>query len=334
MYAHKVINDGVKFLYNLINKEVTLDFGLPEEYFLENLPFLLDEIKNCQKFYCPSFGSIFNMFMGKDTVNVELEEWIDKTSSEFIRPPYPVFWLDYTYNYGDVSSTTNTKARHKGILVHEYFDKNMRMGFLHVAVFSRITVGGEWSLLPVRHVVITGRKPESKEELEFLEKSHKLPMTVMFGGALDRRVFSYSPNSNELDQQYIKAVFEASTLDLIMLHSFILMLCTKGSKFRIHKPPKALGMKKKKKKKLSRFTYKTLEIHLSDGSVINMDGRKGSNLCDSKGVHVCRLAIKSYGMEPGQGLLFGKYRRIIIVPSHMRGKAKHGAVRKEYVIKD
>jgi hypothetical protein len=169
------------------------------------------------------------------------------------------------------------------------------------------------------------------EELANKIKIHK---EIILGDPHGQRILSFVKGG--INKEYEKELYNIECITIVMVYSFILMLLTKGVKFKEHRPPVPKSRKARKRmwnNKTARFVYKTLEIHLKDGSVINLDGKHGSNVRDACGVHLCKLARKSYGMIPGEGLYFGKHRRIVIVPSHMRGKAKHRAIKKNYLVK-
>lgn len=68
--------------------------------------------------------------------------------------------------------------------------------------------------------------------------------------------------------------------------------------------------------------------------------RKAGAKTDSPGIeigaemplHVCRGHFAEYGPKFGKGLLFGRLEGRFYIPPHMKGKAEHGVVEKDYEI--
>jgi hypothetical protein len=88
-----------------------------------------------------------------------------------------------------------------------------------------------------------------------------------------------------------------------------------------------------KRGKTAKFDYRTLTIHLNDGSVINLDGKSGSNVFDSRGIHWTMGHWKKYGIDGRKGLLFGKYSGRWFWAATVKGTNKLRATRKDFVLK-
>lgn len=93
---------------------------------------------------------------------------------------------------------------------------------------------------------------------------------------------------------------------------------------RPFRPPR-----KKDKKPLPQREMRVLRL---DGRYVERATAKGDGTATPKRLHRYRGHWKEYGMKPGQGLLFGKYKCRVYVPDGARGVADLGVVDKRYVV--
>ncbi len=87
--------------------------------------------------------------------------------------------------------------------------------------------------------------------------------------------------------------------------------------------------KRGEKRQLPLREMRTLRL---DGRYVERTAKRGDGTSGPTRRHRYRGHWKEYGMKPGQGLLFGKYKCRVYVPDGQRGAADLGVVDKRYVV--
>jgi hypothetical protein len=307
--------------------------------FKELLGRSLIELKECQCFHFPSYLDVFNMFKPKG--NILYTEWMEK-SRELIRAPYPKTWFDYVMDESMIPNDRgkNLVFKKRGALIKEFYNKDTKRGILFIRMFYWDNMNDtpwKWELVPIVWLILIGKSPVFMSDIHWPEELQSLtgsttPDDMFIDEEGELRAYCHLfPRSLE-NEWYKNVLKKFGGQDLSLIWSALELFATRGLREKIHKPLKVAGNKRKKKnEKTARFTYKTLFVKLMDGNIIDF-GRKGGGIGDPKGRHRCMAHPRRYGID-GRGLLFGKYACTVLIPSHMRGRAKHRAIKKNYLVK-
>lgn len=335
MYGHKVIEACIKTIRMIKSGEIEPYVTNLEDRLVKSVGL----IKNCHHFHFPRFNVVLDILRSRGGVTK------DDYFKEYIRLPYQTCWFDSLWVEGEKHTEPGKSyIRQRGYIIREYYSKIKRSGILLIDVFYKLPLAGtgsfeprRWELVPVSWAAIIGKIPTFPEDLHWPTELEKITdysaekIIDWISDAHGGRVIPVYPTGRlRINDTLKQNILNQIGYDLLFIYGALLMLGSKNVSHKINKTPKALGMKRNKKKKLARFTYKTLLITLKDGSVIDLDGKEGSNLHDSKGIHWSMGHFKTYTSDAP---LFGKYTGRWWWTSRIKGKDEARATRKDYVVK-
>ncbi len=147
-----------------------------------------------------------------------------------------------------------------------------------------------------------------------------------------RKIKGWNPDFHEVVLQEGKVRGEFYDL-LVDIQSVIVRYTncfsnTKNAEIIDNNPSEKLNIKRKKKNKPEKISYKTIHIQSLETALHQSKSSKRTGKTESLPLHICRGHFADYRKNG----LFGKYKGIFWFDMHLRGKKSVGEIKTDYVI--